>query len=200
MELTLEERNRCFRVLELRPNASLQDIRNSYQRLKDLYASDNIAVSAIAEDFPPEYKKEILDQIDEAYNNLIGFYKDKEKEIEIKEKKERERNILAYDDELREYVANVQSFSGEVLKKIREKLKVDLAEIANFTKIRKQYFDDIEHEKFVSFTSEVYLRGYVIAYAHYLILDPVKVANDYVARYRAWKTSNGNGSSNSSNY
>ncbi len=195
MELTSEERSRCFRVLELRPNASMQDIRNSYQRLKELYASENIAVSAVVEDFPAEYKKEILGQIDEAYNNLVGFYKDKEKETEIKEKKERERNILAYDDDLREYVANVQSFSGEILKKIREKLKVELVEIANFTKIRRQYFDDIENEKFVSFTSEVYLRGYVIAYAHYLVLDPARVANDYVARYRAWKTSNGNGSS-----
>ena len=60
--------------------------------------------------------------------------------------------------------------------------------MAVFTKIRKQYFEDIEREKFSSLPAEVYLRGYVMEYAKYLSLDPVKVAEDYLNRYREWKT------------
>ena len=63
--------------------------------------------------------------------------------------------------------------------------------MAVFTKIRKQYFEDIERAKFSSLPSEVYLRGYVMEYAKYLSLDPVKVAEDYLNRYREWKTGKG---------
>ncbi|MDP1759019.1 MAG: helix-turn-helix transcriptional regulator, partial [Thermodesulfovibrionales bacterium] len=57
-------------------------------------------------------------------------------------------------------------------------------DMAVFTKIRKQYFEDIEREKFSSLPAEVYLRGYIMEYARYLSLDPEKVANDYIGRYR----------------
>ena len=90
---------------------------------------------------------------------------------------------------IKDFLANITTFSGPILKMIREKLMVELKDIANFTKIRKQYFENIELERFEALPTEVYLRGYVVEYARYLSLDPAGVADDYLARYKAWKTS-----------
>ena len=81
-------------------------------------------------------------------------------------------------------MSGMKSFTGGLLKELREKLGINLKDMASFTKIRKQYFEDIEREKFSSLPAEVYLRGYIMEYARYLSLDPEKVANDYIERYR----------------
>ncbi|MCK4791687.1 MAG: helix-turn-helix domain-containing protein, partial [Desulfobacteraceae bacterium] len=42
-------------------------------------------------------------------------------------------------------------------------------------------------EKFDALPPDVYLRGHLINYANYLMLNPKKVAGEYMARYRSWK-------------
>ncbi len=60
-------------------------------------------------------------------------------------------------------------------------------EFALDTKIRAGILENIEHERFDALPQEVYLKGHVSNYARYLLLDPRKVADDYINRYKAWK-------------
>ena len=183
MNVSQEDCNRYLEILELSPNASLSEIRSSYLYLRALYSSDSIVTAAIAHEFPENDRQAILKQIEEAYLKLAEFFKNKAAAQEYKE-----RPPVA-NSNIKDFLANITTFSGPTLQTIRERLMVELKDIANFTKIRKQYFENIELERFEALPTEVYLRGYVVEYARYLSLDPARVADDYLARYRAWKAS-----------
>ena len=177
--MPIEDYKKYFEALDLSPDARLSEVRNSYLHLKSLYSNDSIVTAAIAYELSEEKQHDIVEQIEEAYTKLADFFANKYSDPEDKEKPS-----FVLDEELRQYLSGITSFRGGLLKEIREKLGIDLKDMAVFTKIRKQYFEDIEREKFSSLPSEVYLRGYVMEYAKYLSLDPVKVANDYIDRYR----------------
>ena len=184
--MPIEDYKKYFEALELSPDAQLSEVRNSYLHLKSLYSNDSIVTAAIAYELSEEKQHDIVEQIEEAYTKLADFFANKDSDPAGSEKPS-----FVLDEELRQYLSGITSFSGELLREIREKLGVNLKDMAVFTKIRKQYFEDIEREKFSSLPAEVYLRGYVMEYAKYLSLDPVKVAVDYLNRYREWKTGKG---------
>ena len=177
--MPIEDYKKYFEALELSPDAQLSEVRNSYLHLKSLYSNDSIVTSAIAYELSEEKRHDIVEQVEEAYTKLIDFFENK-----VSDPAGSEKPSFVVGEELKQYLSGMTSFSGELLREIREKLGVNLKDMAVFTKIRKQYFEDIECEKFSSLPSEVYLRGYVMEYAKYLSLDPVKVANDYIDRYR----------------
>lgn len=182
--MSLEEYNKYFQILELESDASFSEVRTSYLRLKALYSNDSIVTSAIMYELHEDNRKEIIGQIEEAYAALIEFFKNKENESSCKEK---EKPAFAV-EEIEKYSADIMTFSGPVLRQIREEFGVELKDISNFTRIRRQYFEDIELEKFNALPTDVYLRGYVVEYARYFSLDATKVADDYMSRYKAWKT------------
>ncbi|MBI1810736.1 MAG: helix-turn-helix domain-containing protein [Nitrospirae bacterium] len=178
--MPIEDYKKYFEALELSPDAQLSEVRNSYLNLKSLYSNDSIVTSAIAYELSEEKRHDILEQVEEAYTKLIDFFENKGSNPSGSKKPS-----FVVGEELKQYMSGMTSFSGESLREIREKLGVNLKDMAVFTKIRKQYFEDIEREKFSSLPAEVYLKGYIMEYARYLSLDPVKVANDYIGRYRA---------------
>ncbi|RJQ39859.1 MAG: hypothetical protein C4550_04740 [Nitrospiraceae bacterium] len=177
--MPIEDYKKYFDALELSSDAQLSEVRNSYLHLKSLYSNDSIVTSAIAYELSEEKRHEILEQVEEAYAKLADFFTNKDADTAVSEKPS-----FVVDEELKQYMSGMQSFSGKMLKEIREKLGVNLKDMAVFTKIRKQYFEDIENERFSALPAEVYLRGYIMEYARYLSLDPEKVANDYIERYR----------------
>jgi len=179
--MPIEDYREYFEALELNPDAPLSEVRNSYLHLKSLYANDSIVTSAIAYELSEEKRQDILNQIEEAYAKLTDFFGNKAGDTASKDKPS-----FIVDEDLKQYLSGITSFTGVLLKEIREKLGVNLKDMAAFTRIRRQYFEDIEKEKFSSLPSEVYLRGYVMEYAKYLSLDPVKVADDYLKKYREW--------------
>ena len=182
--MPIEDYKKYFEALELSPDAQLSEVRNSYLHLKSLYSNDSIVTSAIAYELSEEKRHDIVEQVEEAYTKLIDFFENKSSDPAGSEKPS-----FVVGEELKQYMSGMKSFTGGLLKEIREKLGINLKDMAVFTKIRKQYFEDIEREKFSSLPSEVYLRGYIMEYARYLSLDPVKVAEDYLRRYAEWKAS-----------
>ncbi|MBI4690651.1 MAG: helix-turn-helix domain-containing protein [Nitrospirae bacterium] len=179
MSSSAEDYNEYFRVLELCSDASFSDVRNSYLHLKALYSGDSIATANIPDEFPEGTRQNILGQIEDAYSKLVGFFEKRGRESGCKD-----RPAITFDDEFKEYLAGMTSFNGPLLRQIREKLGIKLSDIASYTRIRKQYFEEIELEKFSSFPAEVYLRGYLTEYAGYLSLDVSRVVSDYMNRYR----------------
>lgn len=171
-----------FEILELDSEASLAEIRNAYVRLKRLYSTDSMVITPIADEFSKKRRVKVLQQIEEAYAKLNEELKD-EHQKSITSGKPGMASESGAEGEKLESV----SFSGDVLRQIREKRGIQLYEVALDTKIRVEILENIEYERFNALPQEVYLRGHVSNYARYLLLDPRKVADDYMRRYKAWK-------------
>ncbi len=171
---------RYFEILELDSGASLSEIKNAYIRLKRLYSSDSMVITPIADEFSKKRRLEVLRQIEEAYTKLNEELKgDHQKSTYFGKPGIASENITEGEEDS-------VSFSGDVLRQIREKRGIQLYEVALDTKIRVKILENIEHERFDALPQEVYLKGHVSNYARYLLLDSRKVADDYISRYKAW--------------
>ena len=76
------------------------------------------------------------------------------------------------------------SFNGTVLQQIRKIKSVTLEELAQITCIRITYLQAIEDENFSKFTSEIYLKGYLLCYVEALQLPKEQVLTDYILLYK----------------
>jgi curved DNA-binding protein CbpA len=94
-----------------------------------------------------------------------------------------EESIEEYYSRLRAHGGNV-SFNGAVLKQIRELKSITLDELAKITCIRSTYLEAIEEENFIKFTSEIYLKGYLICYIEAMNLPAEQIIEEYINLYR----------------
>ena len=76
-------------------------------------------------------------------------------------------------------------YDGARLRRARLRRGIDLGEIATKTKVNASYLAFIEEERFADLPPRVYVRGFVMACAACLGLDPVAVAASYMRRYDA---------------
>ncbi|MEX2204823.1 MAG: helix-turn-helix domain-containing protein [Myxococcota bacterium] len=75
-------------------------------------------------------------------------------------------------------------FDGEVLRRIRVSLGIELEEISSITKINEQHLRSIEGNQYDVLPAPVYLRGFLKQIAKCLSLDPAQVADSYTNRMR----------------
>lgn len=75
-------------------------------------------------------------------------------------------------------------FDGEVLRRIRVSLGIELEEISSITKINDQHLRSIEGNQYDVLPAPVYLRGFLKQIAKCLSLDPSQVADSYCNRMR----------------
>jgi len=76
-------------------------------------------------------------------------------------------------------------FTGPLLRQIREAVGVELREIAERSKIGMAYLQALEGEVFAKLPAPVYVRGFLAEYARALGLDPERVKQTYLDRFRA---------------
>jgi len=168
-----------YDLLELPPEATIEEIRKSYSDFKVLYSGDSIEISALNADFSPELQQDFLFRLDEAYEKLILLLENKRPAATMKS--------AVMDDGLSDWINSINCFTGGALRNIRERMGVDLKDIFAVSRIQPQYLEDIENEQFGSFRAEVYLRSYIIEYTRFLSLDTQKVLADYLPRYRKFQ-------------
>lgn len=174
----MEELDQYYALLELTPDATIDDIRRSYRNLKSLYSGDSIEIRALKEDFLQEMREDYLTRLEEAFEKLNSLPA-KNKMLEIVPAK-------AVDEDLENWIGQFECFSGVALRSIRERKNIDLKTMFTVTRIQIRFLEDLENEVFSSFRAEVYLRSYLIEYARFLALDTKKVLDDYLGRYREW--------------
>jgi curved DNA-binding protein CbpA len=75
-------------------------------------------------------------------------------------------------------------FDGDVLRRIRVSLGIELEEIAATTKINEHHLRAIEGNRYEQLPPPVYLRGFLKQIARCLSLDGGHVADSYTARMR----------------
>ena len=169
-----------YDILELGDGASLLDVKKAYSRLKRLYSSESIATSPLEDELSHDELQVILGQIEEAYRNISDSLKGGEGREPV------------HEADMREYIAGISSFSGKTLREIREARGIALREVAVSTKVGSRYLEYIEGEDFKKLPAEIYIKGFVSSYAEYLSLDPKRVAEDIINRYRAWQKDENN--------
>lgn len=87
----------------------------------------------------------------------------------------------------REINAETQ-FTGALLRKVRESQGIEIADIAQRTKISTAHLMAIENESVGDLPAAVYVQGFVQQVAKFLKLDPVQVAKTYMRRLRELST------------
>lgn len=178
--MSREGYEKYFEILELSPDSSMTDVKSAYSRLKKLYSGDSIVLAPLADEFPERKRKKILKQIEEAYIILMALL---EKESEKNAISKKSEASLGETEGAKE---NATLFSGSSLREIRENLGIQLHDISQQTKIRLEILKDIEQEKFDALPQESYLIGHLKNYASCIMLNPKKVADDYIKRYNEW--------------
>lgn len=74
------------------------------------------------------------------------------------------------------------TWSGEVLRQIREARGITLQQISERTKVTRHHIENIEADRFELLPAAVYLRGILLSVARELRLDGQKVARSYLER------------------
>jgi cytoskeletal protein RodZ len=87
-------------------------------------------------------------------------------------------------DDLEEIDEESGEFDGARLRRSRLRRGIDLDEMSSVTKINPTYLRFIEEERFSELPAQVYVRGFVTAYASCVGLDPKRVAASYMRRFR----------------
>ena len=104
--------------------------------------------------------------------------------INLAEKNEQsEESLEKYYSTLRAHGGKV-SFNGAVLQQIRKIKSITLDELAKITCIRSSYLKAIEDENFNIFTSEIYIKGYLLCYVEAMNLPVEQILEEYISLYK----------------
>jgi len=184
------EEQTYYEILEVSPTATIKEIQMAYERAKETFHSDSLAVYSL---FSEEEISKIQATIEEAYRVLIDealrkhydqshfqtsggekFGKPPETQGIPKEKKA----SLSFSDLSIDDKEDV--YRGNILKQIRERMGIDLKTISAKTKINVKILEWIEEENGEKLPTLVYLKGFLRGYAQSLGLDPQKVIEEYL--------------------
>ncbi len=186
------EEQTYYEILEVSPDATGREIQQAYERAKETFEDDSVAVYSL---FSEKEMKKIQTVIKEAYRVLMDetLRKDydhahpsslnlkwpkSEKSPEAPEAPMEKKVYLPFS----EISIDVGEgpYQGKMLKQIRERMGIDLKTISLETKISLKILELIEEEAFDRLPAQVYLKGFLRGYAQCLGLDPKKVIEDYL--------------------
>jgi hypothetical protein len=179
--MTRVDLGRYYEILELPGGAPLREVQNAYLRLKKLYSGPSIVLAPLGEEFTDKKKKRILHEIEEAYAKLRAGLLENPEHAERISADESDPRVPEGDrpDDI--------TFSGPVLRKIRERLGLTESTVCQELKLRTAFLRALEEERFEMLPEEPYLKGHLGIFARYLGLKPDRVVEDYLRRFRTWK-------------
>lgn len=201
----LEAQNH-YEVLELAPGARREEIERAYRLATETWAEGSLALYSIFDDADAAIMRE---RVQHAYRVLSDdasrrAYDDEtfdsaaEPELEpsaqtgeLESVEEDYEDIEISLEGALEANSGVRSETGEVdysgarLRRSRMDRGFEIEQISQITKIAGSYLHAIEEEAFDSLPAEVYVRGFVTAYARTIGMDWTRVATSYMVRFQA---------------
>ncbi len=174
--------DRYFEILEVEPDASYTEVRASYERLTKLFGDAESITTLPLDDFSEERKGELLEEIEEAFRELTAA-------LEPAEWSRIRRREQFRDERVQSFLEGVTRYDGHTLRRLRELFGTTLEDVSGTLKITSRCLEDIEENRYGNLPPEVFLKGFLSAYATYLQLDPARVVQDYLDGCRADRTS-----------
>ncbi len=158
-----------YRTLHLPADATAEEARRAYHRMKALYAQGSLATYSL---FEENQRGEILDRIERAYMRISQ---------DLRTEPAAPPDVLPVGGLHQLSILGPDERIGPCLRQRRETLGFTIREIAEKTRIRSTYLEYIENESFQNLPAPVYLRGFVIEFARVLGLsEPEKIAAIFV--------------------
>lgn len=186
------EEQTYYEILEVVPDATSREIQQAYERAKETYQNDSVAVYSLFSEKEMEKLQAVIEEAhrvlmdetsrrnyDQTHLSSLNLkWPRSEKLPEIPESPMEKKTYLPFSEisvDLGE-----GPYRGKMLKQIREKMGVDLKTISTETRISLKILELIEEENVGQLPAQVYLKGFLKGYAQCLGLDPKKVIEDYL--------------------
>ncbi len=196
-----------YELLEISRTATKAEIDRAYRLSQQTYAEGSLALYSI---FESGDAAAIREKLDEAYRVLsdpeIRAAFDESQAVELPTATPvasvetphqgmlpypppHESPVEARDEAVEEYDAFEDEgdceFDGSRLRRTRLFRGFEIDNIAEVTKVSGDHLRNIEDENFIDLPANVYVRGFVAAYARTIGLDPKIVVPSYMARLQA---------------
>jgi flagellar biosynthesis protein FlhG len=182
-----------YEILELARDASPEQIERAYRVARATYASDSLATYSV---YDESELGALQERIELAYAVLAAAPRRAEYDATLGVSARVELALsFAEDDErglenapeIRGFEESVEDgpFDGARLRRWRIARGIELDRIAAMTKIGASYLRSLEEERFEALPATVYVRGFLIAYARAVGLDPARVVQPYMERVAA---------------
>ena len=195
--LRLEEEQTYYEILETEPGVSDEEVRRAYRAIKDIYASGSLVISGLYEEHE---LGELHARVNAAHDTLFAPDRRRLYDLALPEA-DLARAVRAAasagrrtpaplgtaEERIETSEATIDpdaEITGEFLRKVRQTRGIELGDISQRTKISERYLRAIEEERFADMPAAVYVRGYVMEYARALRMDPHRVTESYLVRYR----------------
>jgi len=193
-----------YQLLEVKPSASITEIRKAYQKMRSIYQPDSLAAYSL---FTSEDLEGVIKRLEEVFSVLTDLDKRKKYDASLIEKRQlSEKEVINYKEfkkEMREAaMATIPEqiddtfaqepglvYDGQFLKKVRQFKKISLDEISKITKISPNILTAMEDMNISLLPARIYLKGFLIEYAKCLRLNPKEVVSSYVEIYDKIKAS-----------
>jgi flagellar biosynthesis protein FlhG len=184
------EEQTYYEVLEVSPTATVKEIQRAYERAKETFHTDSLAIYSL---FSEQEMNNIQAAIEEAYRVLTdealrkkydqshlqtpgGGHRERPPEVqEISREKDASLTFTNLS-----FNAGEEIYRGKTMRQVRERMGIDLKTISMETKINIRILEWIEEEALDKLPALVYLKGFLRGYAQSLGLDPQKVVEGYV--------------------
>ena len=182
-----------YEILEISPTATSKEIQRAYEHAKETFHADSVAVYSL---FSEEEVKEIEDTVEEAYRVLMdekshnNYNQSHLQMLPMAGGAPTETFSEAFGTTVGKKPSlsftglsfNVEEgpYCGKTLKRVRERMGVELETISGEMKINKKILEWIEEDIFKKLPPLVYLKGFLKSYAQSLGLDPSKVVEEYI--------------------
>ncbi len=184
-----------YNVLGVQRTASEDEIRRAYKMQREIFREGSLPLTSLVDE---EGVRDEQAHIAEAYDTLLDPVRkrtyDQSTFPESVPAESAEK--LAVDGPTEDELAQRQAalartitpetqFTGALIQQAREARGIDIADIAQITKISPLYLRAIEEEDADSLPATVYLRGFLQQVAKTLKLDAGQVTKTYLRRLRA---------------
>lgn len=181
--MTRGEERSPWEVLGVEPGASEPEVRRAYERLSAALAPGALALYSLAE---ASDQQALQEQLRSAYLTLMrAFGWEATAAAEPRPATAPSPSALAPTPVPPAVPPEPAEFTGAVLRQMRESLGLSIAEVAERTRIRPRQLESIEEEAFAALPERVFVRGFVMAVARELRLDPERVWASYGKRWEA---------------
>jgi flagellar biosynthesis protein FlhG len=183
-----------YAVLGVTRSASDEEIRRAYKRQREIYATGGLATVSVLDGDQLAVAQR---KLDEAYDTLLDPVRRRAYDLSTFPSQEPDgvmsarttRPAVAAEQlmlqrELQREIGPDTEFTGPLLRKVRESLGMELAEISARTKIARAHLEALEEERYADLPALVYTRGFLGELAKQLRLDPMQVQKTYLRRLR----------------
>jgi curved DNA-binding protein CbpA len=194
-----------YDVLELTSDATPQEIRSAYLRLKASYSKDNIANYSI---YSREETEQMLQKIEEAYLILANPERRRAYDVSHQGSTMETAGFMSMEEVPAPVMPSIQpspvvsapffnapetdsltlsesEWTGSAIRRVRESKRITLEDLADHTRISKAYLMALEEENFQKLPAIVYVRGFLQQISRRLKLPTEIVIKHYVERLKA---------------